>query len=626
MEHKQLRDYGVIGNLETCPLIGSDGSIEWCCFPEMASPSVFGALLDPERGGYFAVRPTGEFDSTQSYVPRTNVLQTTFETASGEAVLTDFMPVMGTESTAELPARAIYRKIECSEGNLDLEVTFEPRFDYARASTRVEPTDTGVLARANGERAFLSGPVALSPAGNSASGTRTVSTGESVWLALQYGTHEPRAPATYEAALEATIEYWRAWARRCTHPSRCVYNSPRYDLVVRSGLTLKLLMHWATGAIAAAPTTSLPETIGGERNWDYRFNWIRDAALTVRALYELGNTEEAWEYFSWCLSQAADDPEAVQQPFYRPLYGLRGETDLDERELTHLTGYRGSTPVRVGNAARDQRQLDIYGELVLAVYETSQRGATISAEMWKPIRGIVEYVCEVWDEPDEGIWEVRNDPQHFVHSKVMCWVVLDRAIAMAVREDFEAPIEQWREHRRRLRETVLERGYDEALNGFTRTLDGEALDATGLLLPIVGFLPADDPRVQGTIDAIVDRLATEDGLVYRYDGEDGLAGEEGAFMLCSFWLVDALALSGRIEEARRVFESVTEYATPLGLFAEEIDPETGEHRGNFPQAFSHVGLINSALSLGRAVGREDPGSEPLGFEYAGNTEHAEDAG
>lgn len=598
MEYKPISAYGLIGNLETCPLVGRDGSIDWCCFPHLESSSAFAALLDAENGGRFAIAPTDAFDSHQEYVHRTNVLRTTFETDGGTATLTDFMPVV---SEVSLPP-TIVRRVECTEGGVEIDATFAPRFDYARAETTLEPVAEGVCATGNDERLLLTGPaefrVEATDAGETARASCSLTEGETAWFVLQYGGYEPLDRSECAHLLTDTIEYWREWEHRCTHPSRCPFDGPWHELVVRSELVFKLLAHHETNAIAAAPTTSLPEHIGGGRNWDYRFSWIRDAGLTVRSLYRLGHSAEATGYLRWCLRLShADDPGELKQPLYRPLYGLHGDTELEEQTLDHLSGYRNSRPVRIGNDARAQRQHDIYGELVLAIYETSRHGRDLSAESWEAIRAVVDHVCTIWDEPDMGIWEVRSDPQHFVHSKILCWVALDRGIEMAENTGYDADIETWADHRTALEAEVVDRGFDDERGSFTQSYGNDALDASVLRIPAVGFLPPDDDRVLGTIDAVIDRLATDDGLVYRYDGEDGVAGPDNPFVLCSFWLVDALAMAGRVEEARERFEAVLSYASPLGLLSEEIDPETGALLGNFPQAFSHLGLVDSALLL-----------------------------
>jgi len=648
-----IADYGLIGDGMSCALVGSDGSIDWFPVPHLESPGVFAAILDADEGGSFSIRPLDAFEATREYAQLTNVLRTTFDTDAGSLALTDFMPVdsddvheVGSSTTDAHDAgvftgdadeadgqRSIYRKVECIAGAIELEIEFAPRFDFARAETAVETVDGGLLARANDERLLLSAPVEWTVDDDSRAATATarttLSVGETAWFLLGYrdtasnppGTDRPRtdaeAPADVtafaaaidpERRLDDTLAYWREWAHDCGDRD-CVFDGPWHDLTARSGLVLKLLAHRESGAIAAAPTTSLPEEIGGERNWDYRFSWLRDGAFTIQALSNLGHRAEARAFLEWFRGLCHTDPADLQ-----PLYGLHGETDLDEEVLETLSGYRDSAPVRVGNAARDQRQLDIYGELLVAAHETTDGGADLDEADWSALRRVVEHARIVWDRPDEGIWEVRCEPKQFVFSKVMCWAALDRGIEMAETRGFDAPLDDWRATRGEIREVVLDRGYNDDLESFTRTLDGDALDATGLLLPIVGFLPFDDRRTQRTIDATLAHLTSDDGLVYRYDAEDGLEGEEGAFVLCSFWLVDALTLSGRIEEARELFESLLEYVSPLGLLAEETDPETGAHLGNFPQAFSHIGLINSALYLGRALGREGSGPDPMGFE------------
>jgi len=594
-EYKPIGAYGLVGNLETCALVGDDGAVDWCCLPSLGSSSVFAAILDAQRGGGVAVQPAEPFESVQRYEPGTNVLETEFTTDSGTVVLTDFMPVLSADPAAPFAEPWLFRRVTCLDGPVDVELTFEPRFDYARARTTVEVIGDVVVARGNGEHLSLETPADVAVDGDTARGRQRLEADDTAWHTLQYGQRKRPASVDPDALLERTRNYWRNWVHECP-ASGCRFDGPYHDMVVRSELVLKLLMNHRTGAIAAAPTTSLPELIGGTRNWDYRFSWIRDAAFTIQALYRLGHDRETRSYFDWCLDVVHSRSDTFQ-PF-QPMFGLRGETQLTEETLDHLSGYRGSSPVRVGNAASGQLQLDVFGELVLALYETSRRGETITETSWETIRDVVGYVCTLWDQRGAGMWEVRSEPEHFVHSKVMCWVALDRGIKMATEHGFDAPLEDWRAVRSRIREVVLERGYNESIGSFVRSFESdELLDASALRIPVVGFLPFEDPRVQGTIEAIRDRLTTPDGLVYRYEGEDGLPGGEGAFVLCSFWLVDCLALSGDVEAAEELFETVLGYANPLGLLSEEIVPETGELLGNYPQAFSHLGLINSALYL-----------------------------
>lgn len=611
-DYKKLGHYGVIGDLDTCALIGRDGSIDWCCFPHIESPSIFAGILDIDKGGYFAVRPSGSFDSEQQYIGKTNVLKTTFRTSSGTATLLDFMPLRETGEAGVYEEHAIYRKLTCSSGSVDMEVGFKPRFNYARSQTAVEPAERGVVAKGNHEQVFLNIPAdsqfKLRVRANEASGSKTIEQNDTVWLVLHYNRDRPIDPEECESLLNSTIQYWQDWVHKCDL-SKCVFGGLWHDLVVRSSLVLKLLLHERSGAIYAAPTTSLPEVVGGVRNWDYRFAWIRDGVFTVQALYNLGYITEAKRHLGWFIGACR---AAEGSPEIRPVYGLHGKSDIEERELYHLSGHLNSRPVRTGNGAVNQKQLDIYGELIHTIYETTRYGEDISGDVWNPARKIIDYVCGVWNTPDRSIWEMGGKPQHYVYSKLMCWVALDRGIKMAQLCGFEAPLDRWEKARDGIRVAILHRGFNRELNSFVQVFDSDALDATGLLVPVMGFLPFDDPRVQGTIDAVFKRLGAGKGLVYRYDGDDGLPGKEGAFVLCSFWLVDVLALSGRIDEAEELFKELLRYASPLGLFAEEIDPGTGELLGNFPQAFSHIGLINSALYLGRAKDRKQRGPEPLG--------------
>ncbi len=629
MGYLPLEEYGLVGNVETCALVSSDGSVDWLCLPSLGSPSVFAALLDDEDGGRFALRPAGEYESEQSYIEDSNVLQTAFDADGGRLVLTDFMPLRGRRYPDDVSCRAVFRRVTCESGRVELEADFRPRFDYARADTTLAESPRGVVARSDDESALLATDRAFDVGEDAAVGRWSLEADETAWFVLQYDARSAVDPARNERVCDRTVDFWQEWTNTCNHPRRCFTAGPYHDWMERSALVLKLLFHWETDAIAAAPTTSLPEDVGGVRNWDYRFNWLRDAAFTVQALYKLGHVEEARGYFEWCMSQLPDDGDAAREtasaaesvdgvvtsPLFRPLYGLREDARLTETTLDHLEGYRGSSPVRVGNDARKQRQLDLYGELVLAVYAVSKHheGTSVADANWEGVRTIADHVCDAWEKPDLGIWEVRTEPKQFVHSKVMCWAALDRAIRLVEEGDADGPgdfhgdVSRWKDNRARLRERILEEGYDESRGAFTRTFEGTELDAACLRIPVVGFLPFDDDRVRGTVDAVMDQLATDEGLVYRYQGDDGLPGEENPFVMCSFWLVDALALSGRVAEAQDVFENVLSYASPHGLLAEEVDPDTGELRGNYPQAFSHIGLVNSAVYLRKAMGEPDEG-------------------
>ena len=596
--YKRLEDYGLIGNLATCALVGRDGSIDWCCFPHLESPSVFAAILDTSEGGHFHVRPPGHDGGKQIYSGKTNVLQTTFQTPTGTVSVTDFMPLRDHSDPLH---QTLLRKVSCSGGSVELEIEFKPRFDYARFLPALESAEAGIVAVWESQLLFLQAPVPLALDGAVARGAFTANEGEPQWLVLRYGDSSPIAPTECERLLEATIEFWSDWAHHCG-AGRCVFRGPWHDHVVRSGLVLKLLTHPETGAIAAAPTTSLPEVIGGVRNWDYRFAWIRDASFTVQSLYDLGHAEEALQYFRWLksLCRGFEDDDHLHM---RVMYGLHGEQDLREHTLDHLSGYRNSAPVRIGNAASEQIQLDVYGELAGAFYETRRYGEEITHSDWGFISKIVNTACQTLDTKDSGIWEVRGAPKHFTHSKLMCWVALDRGIKLAEKYSLEAPLEEWKKARDEIRQAILERGFNARLGSFVQSFDSEELDATSLLIPIMGFLPPEDPRVQGTIRATLESL-TSDGLVYRYLGDDGLPGKEGAFVLCTFWLVDALVLTGELEKAEELLLGLLEHASPLGLLAEQMDPVSGGQLGNYPQAFSHIGLMNSALRLGWALAKQ----------------------
>jgi GH15 family glucan-1,4-alpha-glucosidase len=607
MGYKKLEQYGIIGNLETCALVGINGSIDWMCMPHLESPSIFCALLDKDKGGFFVVQPKGNFSAHQHYITDTNILETHFFASGGQAILTDFMPPFK-KRTVWHKQQILFRKIKCTKGSLSFSADFRPRFSYARIKPKFKLTDTGVEAFSATEKIFLDSPFPFSiKPKDSAKANFTLSAGEEAWFTLQYNSHVFFSPKNAAKELTEATKFWQEWSHKCNR-AECVFDGPWHDLVVRSGLVLKLLTHGETGAIAAAATTSLPETIGGVRNWDYRFNWIRDSVFTAQALYNLGNTKEAKELFNWYKRIYKN----VKIKDIQILNGLHGEKATPEKILRHLSGHKNSKPVRIGNSAVGQFQLDVYGELLNIAYEVSRYGDGISKNDWLLQRKVVDYVCEVWKKPDAGIWEIRGKNKHFVYSKVMCWVAVDRALKIVERKGFEAPVEKWREVRDEIHKTVLEKGFDSELNSFVQSYGSKTLDASNLLIPIVGFLPFTDPRIQGTINVALKNL-TKKGLVLRYIADDGLPGKEGGFVLCTNWLIDALTLSGRLNEAESLYKNLLKYASPLGLFAEEINYETKEQLGNFPQAFSHVGLINSALYIGLAKGKHGKEIKPFSF-------------
>lgn len=609
MVYKKIEDYGIIGNLDTCALTGVDGSIDWCCFPHIESKSVFAAILDDDKGGRFRISPLDDYQSRQNYIENTNVLVTEFTTASDSVgAITDFMPLKGWDSDDEISHQAIYRKVSATRGSVEFRLEFSPRFDYARAETTLTLGPQGVIATGGGEELFLNAKIPLEVEGGNATARFKINEGDEIWIVLLYGHKEPLDRKVCEDLLESTKKFWQEWSHSCERKV-CVFDGPWHDQITRSGLILKLLTHQQAGSISAAPTTSLPEVIGGDRNWDYRFNWIRDASFSVQALFNLGHISEAKSHLSWFMSicTGTKDPADINI-----LYSLHGEKEQTEEILGHLSGYLDSRPVRIGNGAAGQKQHDVFGELISAIYDVGRYENGLSEDIWIFLKRIVDHCVDVWVTKDAGIWEVRGDEKHFVYSKLMCWVAVDRGIKVAEMIGVSDDTSKWHRERERIRETIIERGFNTKLNSFVQSYDSDVLDATNLLMPIMEFLPIDDPMVQGTIEKTLSELMTEDGLVYRYNGEDGLSGKEGAFILCSFWLVDVLAMSDRVEEAEKVFLNVLKHISPLGLFSEEIDPVTKNLLGNYPQAFSHIGLINSALYLGRAKGKKQMGPQPVG--------------
>jgi GH15 family glucan-1,4-alpha-glucosidase len=616
--YKPIQDYAAIGNLRTVALVGRDAAIDWCCFPDMDRASVFAAILDAERGGTFRVRPTGAGVGEQSYVKDTNVVVTRFRAGEGELTVTDFFPLSGQihgRGDSEAPPE-IHRILRCKGGRVEVEVDWSPRFDYARAKPRMHSTDGGgwVAEAEKDQRLSLGGLEGATAEIQEADGGPvlrakfTMHGGETRVLVTRWNSADTGCSAREsDRLLETTTRTWRDWLHNSGRTHSREWAGSWEQHLIRSELALKLVTHADTGAIAAAPTTSLPETIGGVRNWDYRYTWIRDASLTAQALISLEHSEEGTEFLLWAERAAAESGEDKVQI----MYGLHGEADLDEEELDHLEGYRGSAPVRIGNGAAKQLQLDVYGELLDSAYELMRRGIELEPHMMRFLSRLADRAAEGWERPDFGIWEVRSDPQHFTYSKLMSWVALDRAVHLAERFGLEGDAARWRRERDRIRESVLEKGYDESVGSFVQSYGSRELDASSLHIPLYEMLPFDDPRVQSTIDRTMEGLM-ESGMLYRYHSDDGLPGEEGTFCLCTFWLVDCLALSNRLDEAWSVFEGMAQRANHVGLLPEQIDAKTGEFLGNFPQAFSHIGLINSLLYLGYAEGRDIPDPSPVG--------------
>jgi GH15 family glucan-1,4-alpha-glucosidase len=608
MPYASISDYAIIGDCHTAALVSREGSIDWCCLPHFDSGAVFCRLLDDRRGGYFSVRPLGPFRAGREYERDSNILVTTFETPGGTVRLTDCMPVEhagGDRRGADVRARhEVLRMIEGLSGRVRVRVEFKPTPEFASARVTFEKTAGGVFAQWREGGLFMRAPSpeVLNITDDGVAFVEfEVLAAERHWVEANYIPQHPSAlarsltPQASEQALARTRDYWQHWM------SLCSYDGGYRDLVRRSALTLKLLTFEPTGAIVAAPTTSLPEEIGGERNWDYRYTWLRDSALTLDALQTLGYTEEAMDFWEWLelLPHQRDGSFPI-------MYRLDG-TPLDgERELPQLEGYRGSRPVRVGNRASGQLQLDVFGELIDAAHLYTRRICKPSPELWPVLSSLADHAASRWQEPDQGLWEVRTGPRHFLYSKLMCWVAMDRALSLADTYHLEGDTKHWSRVRDDIAVAILSRGYNAELGAFTQAFDHPALDASALAIPLVGFLPATDPRMTSTIRAIQKEL-TANGLIYRYrvdDARDGIAGQEATFAMCTFWMVDNLALLGQRAEATKMFENVAGYANDVGLLAEEIQPHTRELLGNFPQGFTHLALIRAAVRLhqGRVTG------------------------
>ena len=582
-----IADYALIGDCETAALVGRDGSIDWLCLPRFDSPACFAALLGTEGNGRWRLAPSGPVTRVRrAYRDDTLVLETEFETETGVVAVVDCMP-------PRIPE--VVRVVEGRQGRVAMGMELVIRFDYGSLVPWVRRTAEGLVAVGGSNGLRLLAPVALRNEDFRTFAAFTVSAGERVPFQLTWYPSHEGPPASQDAArsLEQTESWWRQWAGRCT------YEGEWRDAVVRSLVTLKALTYEPTGGIVAAVTTSLPEQLGGTRNWDYRFCWLRDATFTLYALMIGGYLDEARHWRDWLVRAVAGQPAQAQI-----LYGVAGERLQPEWTLPWLKGHGGATPVRVGNAATTQFQLDVYGEVLDALHVARRAGLAPDENAWRVERAFADFVATAWREPDEGIWEVRGGRRHFTHSKVMAWIALDRAVRAIERFGLAGPVDRWRSTREAIHADVCRHGFDREVGAFVQSYGSRELDASLLLLPLVGFLPADDARVQGTVRAVSERLAA-DGFVLRYrthTGVDGLPPGEGAFLPCTLWLADNYALQGRLDEAREVFERVLAVRNDVGLLAEEYDPRSRSLLGNFPQALSHVGLINTARNLARAGG------------------------
>jgi GH15 family glucan-1,4-alpha-glucosidase len=597
-QYAPIEDHGIIGDLHSVALVTQQGEIDWYCCPRFDSPSVFGAILDGEKGGLFRISPVDQDTRTkQLYLPDTNVLITRFLSDQGVGEVIDFMPV----GAAEEDRHRIVRIVQCVRGHMHFRLDCSPRFNYGRTEHELSIDANGAVFSTDDLTLALDSPVALSEDAGGVHAFFTLEPGDRRTFVLERipdGGHSAR-PFPEEVCQHLfadTVDYWRRWLNQCTYRGRW------RETVRRSALVLKLLCYRPTGAIVAAPTTSLPEGIGGERNWDYRYTWIRDASFTLYAFLKLGFTEEARDFMAFLKARALEQHSSNAGPL-QIMYGIDGRHELEEFELDNLEGYRQSRPVRVGNGAAGQLQLDIYGELINSIYLYDKRGEPIDYELWKVVVELLVWLMLHWDSKDEGIWEVRGGQQHFTYSRLMSWIAFDRALRIAQTRGFPCPRIAWRETRDAIFEQIMTRGYSKDRQAFVQVLDGDVLDASTLMMVMGHFVSPNDPLMVSTLDAIRDELVT-DSLVYRYNpalaADDGLSGEEGTFSICSFWWVEALARAGNLDEARLAFEKMHTYANHLGLYSEEIGP-SGEALGNFPQAFTHLSLVSAALYLDRAL-------------------------
>jgi GH15 family glucan-1,4-alpha-glucosidase len=604
--YPNISDHGLIGDLQTAALVTTDGVLDWFCCPRFDSPSVFASLLDAERGGFFKIAPDrDDYVSRQLYLPDTAILITRFMTPDGVGEVHDFMPVAGGTATDR---HRLVRHIRVVRGVMRFAIEIQPRFDYGRKPHQLETSEHGGVFRSEGLELTVHGiappgstvqdlDVQVRREGDGLAWTRTLREGQSGGVVLESGGAVPQIITTEQVhrLQEETARFWRDWLHRSTYTGRW------REMVARSAMTLKLLTYAPTGAPVAAPTTGLPEQAGGERNWDYRYTWIRDGSFSIYALLGLGYVEEAAAFGVWLRDRVAEQAGKGSRPL-KIMYRVDGTSDLVEESLEHWEGWRGSRPVRIGNGAADQLQLDIYGEAMDAIYLADQSGIIAGHQGWTDLTHIIDWLCEHWDQPDEGIWETRGGQRNFTYGRFQTWVALDRAIRLATARARPANLARWSDVRDQVYTQIMDRGWNPKAGAFTQHYETEVLDSSLLLMPLQGFIAPRDPMWLSTLDAMSRELVS-DSLVYRYNpaaSPDGLRGDEGTFSLCTFWYVDALARAGRLDEARLVFEKMFTYANHLGLYSEEID-STGGQLGNFPQAFSHLSLISAAINLDRQL-------------------------
>ena len=604
--YPNIADHGLIGDLQTAALVTTDGVLDWFCCPRFDSPSVFASLLDAERGGFYRIAPDrDDYVTRQLYLPDTAVLITRFMTPDGVGEVHDFMPVIEGPATGR---HRLVRNIRVVRGVMRFAIEIQPRFDYGRKPHTMEISGSGVVFRSEDLELTVHGiapegssardlGLTRSPDNNGLRWTRTLREGESGGVVLESMGGTPRivTPEQAQRLQDETERFWRGWLHRSSYTGRW------REMVARSAITLKLMTYAPTGAPVAAPTTGLPEQEGGERNWDYRYTWVRDGSFSIYALLGLGYVEEAAAFGAWLRDRTQEQAGQGSGPL-KIMYRVDGTSDLVEESLDHFEGWRGSRPVRIGNGAADQLQLDIYGEAATAIYLADSSGVQAGHQGWTALAGIIDWLCENWDQPDEGVWETRGGRKNFTYGRFQAWVALDRSIRLATQRGRPADLARWTTERDAIYRQVMERGWNPKIGAFTQHYDTEVLDSSLLKMPMEGFIAPRDPMWLSTLDAM-DRELVSDSLVYRYNpaaSPDGLAGDEGTFSLCTFWYVDALARAGRLDDARLTFEKMHTYANHLGLFSEEIG-STGEQLGNFPQAFSHLSLISAAVNLDRQL-------------------------